>query len=46
MNKGQIVMTLTLTLFAVGVACAQSDQTQPSAPPRRPLLGRKLQCLR
>lgn len=39
MNKGQIILTLALTVFAVSAACAQDDQ--PSAPPPAPAFGQQ-----
>jgi hypothetical protein len=39
MNKGHFILTLTLTLFAAGVAWAQSDENQQSAPTPAPAFG-------
>ena len=39
MNKGHIILTLTLTLFAGSVASAQGDE--PSAPPPVPAFGQE-----
>jgi hypothetical protein len=39
MNKGHIILTLTLGLLSAGVAWAQSDQNQPPAPSPVPAFG-------
>jgi hypothetical protein len=41
MNKGHIILTLTLSLFAASVASAQSDQNPPPAPPPVPAFGQE-----
>lgn len=39
MNRGHIILTLTLTVCAAGAAWAQSDQSQPPASPPVPAFG-------
>jgi len=41
MNKGQIILTLTLSLFAASVAWAQGDENQPPAPSPVPAFGQE-----
>src|SRR5271167_4244552 len=41
MKKGHIILTLALSLFAVGVAGAQSDENQPPAPSPVPAFGQE-----
>jgi hypothetical protein len=41
MNKGRIMMTLTLTLVLASVAWAQNDQNEPPAPPPVPAFGQE-----
>jgi hypothetical protein len=41
MNRGQIILTLALSLFAGSVAWAQNDQNQPPAPSPVPAFGQE-----
>jgi hypothetical protein len=41
MNRGQIILTLTLSLFVASVAWAQNDQNQPPAPSPVPAFGQE-----
>jgi hypothetical protein len=41
MKKGQIILTLTLSLFAASVAWAQGDENQPPAPSPVPAFGQE-----
>jgi hypothetical protein len=41
MNKGQIILTVTLSLFAASVAWAQDDQNQTPAPSPVPAFGQE-----
>jgi hypothetical protein len=41
MNKDRIILTLTLTLFAAGVAWAQGDEGQSPVPPPAPAFGQE-----
>ena len=41
MEKGHIILTLTLSLFSAGVAWAQNDQNQQPAPAPVPAFGQE-----